>query len=53
MDKAVKRHILKKRIVLAKRSDEPMTFTERAPKFFKWFEEDVLGFDSEEYRREF
>ena len=53
MDKAVKRHILKKRIVLAKRSDEPMTFTERAPKFFKWFDEDVMGFDSEEYRREF
>ena len=53
MDKAVKRHILRKRIVLAKRSDEPMTFTERAPKFFKWFEEDVMGFDSEEYRREF
>ena len=53
MDKAVKRHILKKRIVLAKRSDEPMTFTERAPRFFKWFEEDVMGFDSREYRREF
>ena len=53
MDKAVKRHILKKRIVLAKRSDEPMTFTERAPKFFKWFEKDIMGFDSEEYRREF
>ena len=53
MDKAVKRHILKKRIVLAKRSDEPMTFTERAPRFLKWFEEDVMGFDSEEYRREF
>ncbi len=53
MDKAVKRHILRKRIVLAKRSDEPMTFTERAPRFFKWFEEDVMGFDSEEYRREF
>ena len=53
MDKAVKRHILKKRIVLAKRSNEPMTFTERAPKFFKWFEQDVMGFDSEEYRREF
>ena len=53
MDKAVKRHILKKRIVLAKRSDEPMTFSERAPRFFKWFEEDVMGFDSEEYRREF
>ena len=53
MDKAVKRHILNKRILLAKRSDEPMTFTERAPKFFKWFEEDVMGFDSEEYRREF
>jgi hypothetical protein len=30
-----------------------MTFTERAPRFFKWFEEDVMGFDSEEYRREF
>jgi len=53
MDKAVQRHILKKRIVLAKRSDEPMTFSERAPRFFKWFEEDVMGFDSEEYRREF
>ena len=53
MEKAVKRHILKKRIVLAKRSDEPMTFTERAPEFFKWFEQDVMGFDSEEYRREF
>jgi hypothetical protein len=53
MDKAIKRHILKKRILLAKRSDEPMTFTERAPKFFKWFEEDVMGFDSEEYRKEF
>ena len=53
MDKAVKHHILKKRIVLAKRSDEPMTFTERAPRFFKWFEEDVMDFDSVEYRREF
>ena len=53
MDKAVKHHILKKRIVLAKRSDEPMTFSERAPKFFRWFEEDVMGFDSGEYRREF
>ena len=53
MDKAVKRLILRKRIVLAKRSDEPMTFTERAPRFLKWFEEDVMGFDSEEYRREF
>ena len=53
MDKAVKRHILRKRVILAKRSDEPMTFTQCAPKFFKWFEEDVLGFDSEEYRREF
>jgi hypothetical protein len=53
MDKAVKRHILRKRVILAKRSDEPMTFTQRAPKFLKWFEEDVLGFDSEEYRREF
>ena len=53
MDKAVKHHILKKRIVLAKHSDEPMTFTERAPKFFKWFEEDVMGFDSEEYRKKF
>ena len=53
MDKAVQRHILKKRIVLAKRSDEPMTFSERAPRFFKWFEEDVMGFDSDEYRREF
>ena len=53
MDKALQQHILKKRIVLAKRSDEPMTFTERAPRFFKWFEEDVMGFDSEEYRREF
>ena len=53
MDKAVKRHILRKRVVLAKRSDEPMTFTERTPEFFKWFEEDVMGFDSEEYRREY
>ncbi|MBR6585809.1 MAG: hypothetical protein IKK82_00190, partial [Kiritimatiellae bacterium] len=44
---------MRKRVVLAKRSDEPMTFTERAPKFFKWFVEDIMGFDSEEYRREF
>ena len=53
MDKTIKRHLARKRIILAKRSDEPMSFTERAPDFFRWFQEDVMGFDSYEYRKEF
>ena len=50
MDRSVARH-------LARRGVHPSrpkkSFSERNPNFFKWFEESVMGFDSEEYHREF
>ena len=53
MDTSINRHLLQKGVVLAKRTDEPQSFSERAPDFFKWFNESVMHFDSDEYRREF
>ena len=53
MNKTIVRHLMRKGVVLAKRADESQTFSERAPEFFKWFEESVMNFDSEEYRKEF
>jgi hypothetical protein len=37
----------------AKPLRKDITFSELNPDFFKWFHESVMGFDSEEYRREF
>ena len=48
MDKSINRHLLRKGVVLAKRTDEPMSFSERAPDFFRWFNESVMHFDSDE-----
>jgi hypothetical protein len=53
MDKSINRHLLRKGVVLAKRTDEPMSFSECAPDFFRWFNESVMHFDSDEYRQEF
>ena len=52
MDKKIKRH-LERRGVYRTRLPEEDTFTAEAPEFFRWFHETVMGFDSEEYRREF
>ena len=52
MDKNIKRH-LERRGVYRTRLPEEDTFTAEAPEFFRWFHETVMGFDSEEYRREF
>jgi hypothetical protein len=53
MDKSINRHLLRKGVVWAKRTDEPMSFSERASDFFRWFNESVMHFDSDEYRQEF
>ena len=52
MDKKIKRH-LERRCVYRTRLPEEDTFTAEAPEFFRWFHETVMGFDPEEYRREF
>ena len=52
MDRKIKRH-LERRGVYRTRLPEEDTFTAEAPEFFRWFHETVMGFDSEEYRREF
>ena len=52
MDKKIKRH-LERRGMYRTRLPEEDTFTAEAPEFFRWFHETVMGFDSEEYRREF
>ena len=50
MDKAIVKHLEKRGVFVTK---VKKSFSERNNDFFKWFEEDVLGFDSEEYHREF
>ena len=53
MDKAVKKHLERRgRYDTSPRKDD-IAFSERNSEFFKWFEESVMGFDSERYRREF
>ena len=53
MDKSVAKHLAKRGVRPFGRSKECSTFSERNSDFFKWFEESVMGFDSEEYHREF
>jgi hypothetical protein len=53
MDKATVKHLAMRGKMPAKPIREDLTFSERNPNFFKWFHESVMGFDSEEYRREF
>ena len=53
MDKTIAKHLAKRGMTPTKPRKEDLTFSERNPDFFKWFHESVMGFDSEEYRREF
>ena len=53
MDKAIAKHLAKRGMATAKPLRKDITFSELNPDFFKWFHESVMGFDSEEYRREF
>jgi hypothetical protein len=53
MDKAIAKHLAKRGMATAKPLRKDVTFSELNPDFFKWFHESVMGFDSEEYRREF
>ena len=53
MDRTTAKHLAKRGKMPTKPLRENLTFSERNPDFFKWFHESVMGFDSEEYRREF
>ena len=53
MDRTTAKHLAKRGKMPSNPSRESRTFSERNPDFFKWFHESVMGFDSEEYRREF
>ena len=53
MDKTIAKHLAKRGMTPTKPRKKDLTFSERNPDFFKWFHESVMGFDSEEYRREF
>ena len=53
MDKIIKRHLQKRGVAVTKPPRGSVTFSERNPDFFRWFYESVMGFDSDEYRREF
>ena len=53
MDRTTAKHLAKRGKMPSNPSRENRTFSERNPDFFKWFHESVMGFDSEEYRREF
>ena len=52
MNKKARRHLARRGIYRTRLPEED-TFTARAPEFFRWFHEEVMGFDSEEYRRSF
>ena len=53
MDKAIKRYLAKRGIHTTVTPMSERTFSERAPEFFAWFHQSVLGLDTEAYRREF
>ena len=53
MDRTIARHLAKRGMTPTKPPRTSLAFSERNPDFFKWFYESVMGFDSEEYRREF
>lgn len=53
MDKAIKRYLAKRGIHATVTPMSERAFSERAPEFFAWFHQSVLGLDTEAYRREF
>ena len=53
MDKAIERYLARRGIHVTVPAEDERPFSERAPRFFKWFHESVLGLDTEEYRRAF
>ena len=53
MDKAIERYLARRGIHATAPSEGERPFSERAPRFFAWFHESVLGLDTEEYRRAF
>jgi hypothetical protein len=53
MDKAIERYLARRGIHVTVPAEGERPFSERAPRFFKWFHESVLGLDTEEYRRAF
>jgi hypothetical protein len=52
-NKALEEHLHRRHVFREWGSLGPSTFSEENPSFFKWFREDVMRFDSDEYRREF
>ena len=53
MDKATIRHLARRGVHETVVEGSTRPFAERNRDFFAWFEESVMGFDSEEYRRRF
>ena len=53
MDKAIERYLARRGIHATVPTEGDRPFSERAPRFFAWFHESVLGLDTEEYRRSF
>ena len=53
MDKAIKRHLRRRGIHDTEPIYSGKTDLERRVNFFSWFEETIMGFDSDEYRRKF
>ena len=53
MDRNIAKHLAKRGVRPSCPSRKDLSFSERNPYFFKWFEESVMGFDSEEYHKEF
>lgn len=53
MNKTIEKYLTKRGVYPNPRSEQNSTFSERNAVFFKWFEESVMKFDSEEYYREF
>ena len=53
MDKAIERYLARRGIHVTVPAEDGRPFSERAPRFFRWFHESVLGLDTEEYRRAF
>ena len=53
MDKATKRHLERRGVFDTAVREWERPFSERNGDFFAWFEEAVMGFDSDEYRDRF
>ncbi len=53
MDKTIKRHLERRGVFDTAIKDHERPFSERNRDFFAWFEESIMGFDSDEYRSRF